>query len=48
LKQIQNVNNKEVNEALNQIYLDSEDFESLRESVTNYESFDQLQLAKQT
>lgn len=34
LKTAQNVNNKEVNEALNEIYFETEDYTSLRESVT--------------
>ena len=33
LQQVQNVNNKEVNDALNEIYLEAEEFELLRESV---------------
>ncbi|CAK75677.1 unnamed protein product (macronuclear) [Paramecium tetraurelia] len=48
LQQIQNANNKDVNDALNQLYLDIEDYENLRESVKNYENFDQLALAQKT
>lgn len=48
MKQVQNQNNKDINETLNNIYLDSEDYEELRESVQNYENFDQTQLAQQT
>lgn len=48
LKTVQNVNNKEVNEALNEIYYEIEDYQSLRESVQQYQNFDQFQLAKMT
>ena len=40
LKAVQTQNNASVNEALNQIYLESEDHEALRESVTGFENFD--------
>jgi clathrin heavy chain len=46
LKQVQNANNKEVNEALNDIFLESEEYELLRESVQTYENFDQMALAR--
>lgn len=36
LKSVQNVNNKEVNEALNEIYFEIEDHQSLRDSVNLY------------
>jgi len=48
LKAVQSANNKEVNEALNEIYFESEDYEELRKSIQVYESFDQLALAKIT
>jgi len=48
LKNAQNQNNQAVNDTLNQLFLDSEDHESLRHSVTNYENIDQLSLAKAT
>jgi len=48
LKSVQVSNNKEVNEALNEIYLESEDYESLRQSITQYDSFDAAALAKAT
>jgi clathrin heavy chain len=35
-----------VNEALNEIYLHSEEYEMLWESVRSYETFDQLGLAR--
>lgn len=48
LKTVQNVNNKDLNEALNELYFETEDHENLRASITQYESFDQLALAKLT
>jgi clathrin heavy chain len=34
-----------VNEALNEIYLENEDYESLRASIKEYDSFESLKLA---
>jgi len=48
LKNAQNQNNQAVNEALNQLYLEAEDHESLWQSVSQYENLDQLSLAQQT
>ena len=48
MKNAQNQNNQAVNEALNELYLEAEDHESLWESVTQYENLDQLSLAQQT
>lgn len=48
LKIVQQTNTKEVNEALNELYLNSEDYESLRESITQYPNFDSYNLAKAT
>jgi clathrin heavy chain len=48
LKIVQQTNTKEVNEALNEHYLNSEDYESLRESITQYPNFDSYNLAKAT
>lgn len=48
LKSVQNVNNKDLNEALNELYYDSEEHEKLRTSISQFESFDQLALAKKT
>jgi clathrin heavy chain len=48
LKQVQTNNNLSVNEALNEIYLESEDFEALRNSITQYENFEPFSLAKAT
>jgi len=40
------MNNYDVNEALNEIYVDEEDADSLKASILEYTSFDQLSLAK--
>lgn len=48
LKIVQQTNTKEVNEALNELYLNSEDYESLRESITQFSAFDSYNLAKAT
>ena len=46
LKSVQSANNFDVNEALNEIYVEEEDPESLKNSILEYSSFDQLTLAK--
>ena len=46
LKSVQNVNNKELNEALNEIHLEAQDYESLKASISTYEAFDASALAK--
>lgn len=46
LKSIQSSNNFDVNEALNEIFVEEEDPESLKNSILEYSSFDQLTLAK--
>lgn len=48
LKSVQNQNNQAVNEVLNRFFLDTEDHESLRASVTQYENIDAVALAKAT
>ena len=45
-KAVQKENIKEVNTALNQIYVGDEDYNSLRESIDSYDAFDQLELAQ--
>jgi len=45
LKSVQNQNISAVNEALNEIYLENEDYESLRNSIKEYDSFESLKLA---
>mmetsp|Transcript_39448 Transcript_39448/g.98764 ORF Transcript_39448/g.98764 Transcript_39448/m.98764 type:complete len:1743 (+) Transcript_39448:183-5411(+) len=46
MKQVQQHNIKEVNDALNDLYVDGEDHESLRQSIEEYDNFDQLALAQ--
>lgn len=45
LEHVQNENLVAVNEALHKLYLQQEDYKSLRNSVDNYTSFDQVELA---
>jgi clathrin heavy chain len=45
LKSVQSQNISAVNEALNEIYLENEDFEALRSSIKEYDSFESLSLA---
>lgn len=45
LKSVQKENLTVVNEALNELYIDDEDYESLRESLDGYDNFDQIALA---
>ena len=47
LKSVQNQNNQSVNDALNQVYLEMEDYEALRNSILTYDSIDAIGLAKQ-
>ena len=47
MKSVQNVNNKELNEALNELYLEQEDYDSLKASISTYTAFDSAALAKQ-
>lgn len=47
LKSVQNQNVGAVNEALNEIYVENEDYESLRTSITEYDNFESLNLAHQ-
>lgn len=42
LKSVQAQNISAVNEALNEIYLENEDFESLRTSIKEYDSFESM------
>lgn len=46
LQSVQGQNNQAVNDALNNLYLEIEDFEALRDSISKYESIDALGLAK--
>lgn len=45
IKAVQKENLTAVNEALNEMLIIEEDYESLRESIDNYNNFDQIQLA---
>jgi len=47
LQSVQSQNNQAVNDALNFLYLEIEDFEALRNSISTYESIDSIALAKQ-
>ena len=47
LGQVQSLNNRAVNECLNQLYIQDEDPDSLRASITLYENFDEVALAQQ-
>jgi clathrin heavy chain len=47
LQQVQAMNNKALNECLNQLFIDDEDYESLRNSIENYDNFDNISLAQQ-
>ncbi|CAN0409473.1 unnamed protein product, partial [Scytosiphon promiscuus] len=46
LKSVQKENVAAVNEALNELYIEDEDHEKLRESVDDYDNFDQVALAQ--
>ncbi len=46
IKSVQKENLTAVNEALNELYIAEEDYETLRESIDNYNNFDQIQLAQ--
>jgi len=43
---VQSNNVSAVNEALNQIYMEEEDYERLRESIDLHDNFDQIGLAQ--
>jgi len=43
---VQSNNVSAVNEALNELYVEEEDYERLRESVDMYDNFDQIGLAQ--
>eukprot|EP00298_Acanthocystis_sp_HF-20_P018646 c22004_g1_i2.p1 GENE.c22004_g1_i2~~c22004_g1_i2.p1 ORF type:complete len:1678 (+),score=721.75 c22004_g1_i2:32-5035(+) len=47
LQEVQVLNNLQVNDALNRLYVEEELVEKLRESVDNHDHFDQLGLAQQ-
>ena len=43
---VQSSNNAAVNEALNALYIEEEDYERLRESIDMHDNFDQITLAQ--
>ncbi len=47
LRSVQTNNNKAVNEALNQVLIEEEDYEGLRKSIDTFENFDTIALAQQ-
>ncbi|KAH7731613.1 clathrin heavy chain [Aphelenchoides avenae] len=47
LRQVQNLNNKALNECLNQLFIEDEDYESLRASIEAFDNFDNITLAQQ-
>ncbi|VDK62091.1 unnamed protein product [Gongylonema pulchrum] len=47
MRQVQTQNNKSVNEALNQVLIDEEDYAGLRASIDAYDNFDNIALAQQ-
>lgn len=46
LESVQSSNLHAVNEALNELYIEEEDYERLRESIDTYENFDQVTMAQ--
>jgi len=46
LQHVQRENNKVVNEAINGLLVEEENYEALRESIDDYDNFDQIQLAQ--
>lgn len=43
---VQSANNSAVNEALNELYVEEEDYDRLRESIDMYDNFDQISMAQ--
>eukprot|EP00928_Gymnodinium_smaydae_P000827 TRINITY_DN1030_c0_g1_i3.p1 TRINITY_DN1030_c0_g1~~TRINITY_DN1030_c0_g1_i3.p1 ORF type:complete len:1741 (-),score=474.00 TRINITY_DN1030_c0_g1_i3:126-5348(-) len=46
LKQVQQHNIAQVNEAINELYVEGEQYEDLRQSIDEYDAFDQIALAQ--
>eukprot|EP01064_Diplonema_japonicum_P020232 TRINITY_DN2938_c0_g1_i2.p1 TRINITY_DN2938_c0_g1~~TRINITY_DN2938_c0_g1_i2.p1 ORF type:complete len:1602 (+),score=485.27 TRINITY_DN2938_c0_g1_i2:659-4807(+) len=44
LKTVQKINSKTVNEAINEVYIEEEDYEALRDSLSSYTNFDRQNL----
>lgn len=47
LRSVQQNNNKSINEALNQVLIEEEDYEGLRKSIDGFDNFDTITLAQQ-
>ncbi len=47
LRSVQQNNNKAINEAVNQVHIEEEDFETLRKSIESFDNFDTILLAQQ-
>ena len=47
LRSVQQNNNKAINEAVNQVFIEEEDYEGLRKSIEAFDNFDTIQLAQQ-
>ena len=47
LRSVQQNNNKAINEALNQVLIEEEDYESVRKSIDSFDNFDTIALAQQ-
>lgn len=47
LRHVQNLNNKAINEALNQLLIDEEDYQGLKASIDAFDNFDNIALAQQ-
>jgi clathrin heavy chain len=46
MQAVQHSNLSAVNEALNELYIEEEDYETLRESIDTYDNFDQVTMAQ--
>lgn len=46
LLNVQKQNNKVVNNAINDLLIEEEDYKTLRDSVENYDNYDPVELAK--
>lgn len=46
LRSVQNINNKAINEALNNLLIEEEDYQGVRNSIDAYDNFDNITLAQ--
>ena len=46
LRSVQNINNKAINESLNNLLIEEEDYQGLRNSIDAYDNFDNISLAQ--